>query len=48
MNTKLATEPSGEPVWMLVAAMIAASPQRPWTWALLASAGATLSYWGRR
>ncbi len=48
MKTKLVTEPSGDPVWMLVAAMIAASPQQPWTWVVLASAGAALSYWRRR
>ncbi|MGV9311836.1 hypothetical protein ACWDR0_06530 [Streptomyces sp. NPDC003691] len=34
--------------WLLILAMITASPGWPWAWAVLVSAGAALSFWSRR
>lgn len=36
-------QPPDPPVWGLITAMIAASPDRPWAWAALLAAGVALS-----
>ncbi|MEU7022204.1 hypothetical protein ABZ990_16280 [Streptomyces sp. NPDC046203] len=41
-------QPSESHTWTLIGAMIAASPQQPWIWALLVSTGMVLSLWRRR
>lgn len=39
-------QPPDPPIWGLITAMIAASPDRPWVWVALLAVGVVLS--GRR
>ncbi|MFC4329191.1 hypothetical protein ACFPC0_15495 [Streptomyces andamanensis] len=41
-------QPSNPPIWTLIAAMIAASPDRPWVWVALLAAGAVITGIGQR
>ncbi|MGW6454441.1 hypothetical protein ACWF94_00695 [Streptomyces sp. NPDC055078] len=41
-------QPPDPLIWPLIIAMIMASPQRPWMWAVLVSVGTALSLWHRR
>ncbi|WP_175548632.1 hypothetical protein [Mangrovactinospora gilvigrisea] len=36
-------EPEGNLIWVLICAMISASPQRPWIWALLMLIGVVVT-----
>ncbi|MFE9906388.1 hypothetical protein [Streptomyces achromogenes] len=40
-------QPSNPPLWGLITAMIAASPDRPWVWAALLTAGVVFTGWRR-
>ncbi|MCW5250146.1 hypothetical protein [Streptomyces sp. SHP 1-2] len=41
-------QPPDGPLWILIAAMISASPQQPWVWAALITTGMALSRQRRR
>ncbi|MFH8220653.1 hypothetical protein ACH4C2_20210 [Streptomyces sp. NPDC018057] len=41
-------QPSNPPIWTLIAAVIAASPDHPWAWVALLTAGAVITGTGWR